>query len=45
MLPCRLAIMGLQERPDVISAIDRELRERLQAQVVAADPLGLDVSI
>jgi hypothetical protein len=45
MLPCRLAIMGLQERPDVTCAMDRELRERLEAQVVAAIPAGFDVPV
>jgi hypothetical protein len=45
MVPCRLAIMGLLERPDVTCAMDRELRERLEAQVVAAIPAGLDVPV
>jgi hypothetical protein len=45
MLPCRLAIMGLHERPDVTCAMDRELRERLEAQVVAAIPTGFDVPL
>lgn len=38
MLPCRLAILRLHERRDVICADDRELRERLEAQLAALGP-------
>jgi hypothetical protein len=45
MLPCRLAIMGMHERPDVTGALDRELRERLEAQVATVIPAGFDVPV
>jgi hypothetical protein len=45
MLPCRLAIMGMQDRADVTCPMDRDLRERLQAQVSSLVTAGWDVPV